>query len=547
MPRKYDKPTQFQVTPLDHEIMSRSRYDIDLWAKGYFDGQVFPYQRYFYHAPQKDKLLIAGIRTGKSFLASLGFMHYAQFNPYSRLLNTSISSEQAKIVYQNCLRFCARPSFQHWIEHVQSSPYPTIRFVNGSELWFRSVGYDAEHIRGFEFDVINIDEAAYITRKSIIDTLKGRLIGVNPYTGKPLPGIMWMISSPKGKGWLSDRWKLGDSQYRVADVRKYLSLRATIWDNPLLSRDQIEETMMGYSDEMIRQEFFGEFVDFNESLFPYHLVMDGCDETHREVRWLYDQIRFWNAQHESSDYKSIRATAGITEDISHYECEPQPGHRYVSSWDLGKKPMANGRNATVGIVFDITHEPWSMVAYLYREGMGYVEAKAEIERWHAKYSSNGGLCSTVIDATGKGDVLNEFIERDRTIGDLEGIVYSSSQKPLLLDSGRIALERGLVRYPFIRRMTDQLTNYDRFDKDLPQDIVMAYCQAMWKAREYTRISTSTKYQQAVIASHDVHRRSAQATTRNPRYVEGRYARRGARKGQNQTVVASSIRRKSRIA
>lgn len=112
MPIKSDKQSktaQFAMTSLDKEILERSHYNIDLWASGYFDGQVFPWQQQFYHRPQKHKMLIAGIRSGKSRLASMGFLHYAQYHPYARLLNTSISSEQAKIVFTNCLEYCNAP------------------------------------------------------------------------------------------------------------------------------------------------------------------------------------------------------------------------------------------------------------------------------------------------------------------------------------------------------------------------------------------------------------------------------------------------------
>ncbi|HEY7419350.1 MAG TPA: hypothetical protein VH593_29470, partial [Ktedonobacteraceae bacterium] len=75
--------------------------DISLWAKLYFDLDIFPWQNYFYHYPCNDKMVIAGIRTGKSKGASLFMLHLAQFNPGIRILNTSISSEQAKIVYHD--------------------------------------------------------------------------------------------------------------------------------------------------------------------------------------------------------------------------------------------------------------------------------------------------------------------------------------------------------------------------------------------------------------------------------------------------------------
>lgn len=534
--KKFEKNTQFALTALDKEILTYCRDDIDLWMKGYFDGQLFPYQQYFYHAPQKDKMLIAGIRTGKSHLAGAGSLHFCQFHPAARFLNTSISSEQAKIVYAKCLEFCNMPRFSHWVEHVQSSPYPLIRLVNGSELWFRSIGYEAELIRGFEFDLINVDEAAYVTREHAIRTLKGRLLGINPITGRPREGIFWMVSSPKGQGWLAERWKKGDPQYAIARPEKYLSLRATIWDNPLLNQDAITEIMADYSDAMIRQEFYGEFLDNSDAIFPYNLVMESCDDTTPEVRWLYDQIRVWNDRHNQ---KSIRTDAGLSEDIAHYECEPQAGHRYISSWDLGKKPTSKGRNAMVGMVYDITHEPWTQVGYFYREGMGYVEAKAKIEEWHAKYSWNGSICRTVIDSTGKGDVIEEFIARERTIDDLEGIVYSAANKPNLIHAGKIAIERGLTRYPFIRRQVDQLSNYTLYDKEIAQDIVMCYCQAMYSAREMTRISTTPSLQRTLNAMPQYGLRSPHSRI-STRYVESRIGRRGARLQQG--LIAGRTRR-----
>lgn len=523
--KKFDKPTQFALTALDKEILEHCRYDIDLWARGYFDGQVFPYQQYFYHAPQHDKMLIAGIRSGKSELVSMGFLHLAQFNPGARLLNTSISSDQAKIVYTKCLQYCSLPRFSHWVEHIQSSPYPMIRLVNGSELWFRSIGYDAELIRGFEFDCINIDEACYITRESVITTLKGRLLGINPLTHLPRLGLFWQTSSPKSQQWAIDRWKRGDPQYQTAQPHKYLSLRATIWDNPLLSQEQINETMEGYSDAMIRQEFYGEFLSSTDALFPYEMVMSCCDQFDRDVRWLNDQITFWNKQHHQ---KTFRTDAGLTEDIVHYECDPRPGHRYVSSWDLGKKSTSKGRNSTVGMIYDITHEPWTQIAYLYREGMTYIEAKAKMEEWHAKYSSNNSTCRTVFDSTGKGDVLEEFIERDRTIDDLEGVVFSSANKPNLLHAGKLAIERGLVRYPFIRKMVDQLSNYVVFDKDIAQDITMSFCLNMYAAREMTSMSKNNENLQATLNRMPQYGMRVPQVRMNPRYIQSRLGRRQSR-------------------
>lgn len=340
-----------------------------------------------------------------------------------------------------------------------------------------------------------------------------------------------MTSSPKGQGWLAERWKMGDPGIKFARPDLYLSLRATIWDNPLLDQTMIEELMRDYTDAMIRQELYGEFLSNMDAVFPYHLIMAACDAEQRDVRWMYEQIKAWNAAH-SEGRRSIREDAGLTEDITHYECEPQAGHRYVSSWDLGKKPTRVGRNAMVGMVYDITHEPWTQVAFFYREGMGYVEAKSKIEGWHEKYSGRGSLCQTVIDSTGKGDVLQEFMERDGNIDRLEGVVYSSTQKPNLIHAGKIMLERDGVRFPFIRRQVDQLSNYEILDKDLAQDIVMCYCQAMYAARELVRLSERpVSLQRTLNAMPMYSSRVAAMRLANPRYVASRTANRSGRSGR----------------
>lgn len=388
--------------------------------------------------------------------------------------------------------------------------------------------------KNVEFDVINIDEASYLTRESAYKTLRGRLLGINPLTGLPRAGIMWLISSPKGQGWLAELWKKGDPQFTQSQPGKYLSMRATIWDNPLLDQDQIKDLMADYTDAMIQQELYGEFLDNLQAVFPYRMVMAGCDPDDHQVRWLYSQIEEYNRSKNTKRSSIIRLDAGLTDDIDYYEIAPQVGHRYISSWDLGKKPTAKGRNAMVGMVFDITHEPWTMVAYHYREGMGYVEAKGKIETWHELYSSRGATCRTVIDSTGKGDVLQEFMEREHTVDDLEGIVYSSATKPNLIHAAKLMIERGVVRYPFIRKMCDQLSNYEIFDKEIAQDIVMCFAQAMYSGREMTRMTPATVTLQRTLNSMPQYNMRHPVMRLNERFIESRQSRRSTRQTLIQT-------------
>jgi hypothetical protein len=97
------------------------------------------------------------------------------------------------------------------------------------------------------------------------------------------------------------------------------------------------------------------------------------------------------------------------------------------------------------------------------------------------------LRKSVIDASGKGGVVNEWIEAEERFS-VDGLVYSSVLKPTIIQAGKIAVERGYVRFPFMKRMADQLATYVQAGKDLAQDLTRCFIQAMYKAREITGVA-----------------------------------------------------------
>jgi hypothetical protein len=115
---------RIQLTKLDRLAFDPEKgaySDIAWWAKLYFDAQVFPWQQYFYHHPAKNKLVIAGIRTGKTHLAGFGFAHMGMYHNAIKLLNVSISSEQAKYVYYKLLDIFNHDTLKHWVADVLNS------------------------------------------------------------------------------------------------------------------------------------------------------------------------------------------------------------------------------------------------------------------------------------------------------------------------------------------------------------------------------------------------------------------------------------------
>lgn len=529
MPKDLTKRTAFHFTPVDRTALdpdSGAWNDIGLWYRLYTDRELFDWQKYFYHRvsstgkPIKDKLCVSAIRTGKTFGLGKWYAHYGMFHPNRLILNTSISTEQAKLVFYDLRDFFSSDRLKHWVQDIRLAPFPVIELANNTVYHFRPLGHDGSLLRGFEYDVIGIDEAAYVTRKEAIDAVRGRLLGFNNKVGAPRDGHFWQVSSPKGKGGhLYDRWKLGDPRFYGSDPDKYLSLRVRITENPLLDEDTLRSVMAGYSDKMIQQEMYGEFVDNDGAEWDVEQISYCCSEVHKEVEDLLQKIAQWKSRLNKKT-ATIRESMGIASDLDYYELEPVGGRQYIASWDLGKKATKAGRNATVGMVWDVTEIPWKMVAFRYETGTSYLAAKALIEAWHMKYSSRGTECHTIIDASGKGDVLNELIEAENRFS-VDGIVYSNQLKPNLITAGKLAIERDMVRFPPIRRMIDQLAGYSVFDKDIAQDIVMSFCQAMFKARELTGLSISRGVN--VGATPTVYRRQNIGMAGTQRYAERRRA------------------------
>jgi hypothetical protein len=487
------KKLEFRLNASDRFVLNEvGPQNHIVFAQHYFDVGLFPWQNYFLSYPCKNKLVVAGIRTGKSFVAAFQLLEFAYWNPGSRVLNVCITADQANIIFQDIITLANSAKFRHWVKKIVYHPYPVIQLYNGSEVWSRSIGGssgDASTLRGWEFDVINVDEAAYVTNEFAIRTLQGRLIGVNKVTQRPRYGMLTMTTTPKGaKSWLYDRWKLGDPGYQGANTSKYLSIRARTYDNLLLDPEAIEMALADYTEKQRQQELEGLFIS-DDGLFALEDLVScaGKDLGERiidlqtidvDIIELEKAILKWFAE-------AGKKLSDIPQTIDYYETEPIPGHTYVAGWDLGARSVisgaAEGRNSTVGCVLDITYRPWRMVAYRYDTQGRYTISMERVKDWHDKYNSRGSVCHTRIDALGPGDVIHQILEEEQYR--IDGFKAGTISKGVMLQASSVVVERRAIRWPFIRRVIDQFQTYTPNDKNIAQDTVIAISQAIHLARE----------------------------------------------------------------
>lgn len=522
---KPDVGHQYSITPQDQQILSATAHSLDHFSQWYFEITPIPWQTWFYHKPQKRKTLVAGIRSGKTYCVSLAFPHFALFNPFSRLANASISADQAKIVFYNVLDLVSRPKYEKFVKDSRKHPFPVIELINGSEMWFRSVGYEAELWRGWEFDWVNVDEAGYVSSRTTIDTLDGRLLGRNTHMNRPRLGLRTITTSPKGRGWLQEEfWKGDPAQSAFYNPDRYLSLRVSSMDNPYLDKAELQELFNSYSDRQRKQELEGLFLDPEDAVFSWEACQHMCDTERPEVKQLTDAI---DALSEDPNGDGFIPKVFDKFDYHRYQLPPARGRSYLISWDLGTTATRHmGRNATVGMVFDITDRPWKLIAYRRETRSSYALIVQWVKEWHLYYNNHGlNAIETVIDATGSGRPVQEILQDEHNLN-VDGIVYTNSSKPDIINAGQVCIEQQLIITPPIRALLDELSGYEINDKKIVQDCVMAFCQGLHRARQ--RTVDLAKVRSDLILPTRTGQREFDEILAAERYSQRRRAARGAR-------------------
>jgi hypothetical protein len=484
---------------VDEKAIELGLQSFRLWANHFTEWDPKPYQEYFVCHPARDKLWQAGIRSGKSCTAAEGHLYAGFYRPGGRGINTSISLDQSRIVFNECLTRAARTRLEPYIEDVVRQPYPVIKLVNGYEIWFRSLGYEAELIRGWEFDIASVDEVGYVPSEDTIKFLKGRLLGVSRL------GWLWLIGTPKGRGWLWGRWKKGDPEfpeYAAANPDPtrpvYMSMRTTSFQNDSLDRQMLEELADSYSERMRQAELMGVMLDDVDAVFPLDDIMACRNEDLTQA-----VLKGLESQGQEPDPQ---------DGLNNFALPPERGHQYVLSVDLGKGKLKRaGRGATVALVLDISTTPWQVVAFRYVTGAGYKIATPLIQELKSEYRAE-----VVLDSTGPGDPVDERLQEEEGIPIELSLRHTGVSKPQMLHFMQLALERRLVEYPFIKLLIDEMRDYAWEDKGIAQDCVMTLAQALWLGRlikEPIR-SHDKRVVGAVAMSHQI-QRNRMRTQRGP--------------------------------
>jgi len=144
----------------------------------------------------------------------------------------------------------------------------TIKFINGSTLQFLSAErYDS--IRGFSFNYVVIDEAAFIKEEALTEAILPTMTAI----GKKC----LIISTPKSKNWFYTYWLRGQNENS-----DYISFKGVSIDNPYVDQSFILEQQKSLPIDIYKQEYEAEFSEATNDVFKgldNVCILNNWDET----------------------------------------------------------------------------------------------------------------------------------------------------------------------------------------------------------------------------------------------------------------------------
>jgi len=188
-----------------------------------------------------------GRQFGKSLLGQNLLLYWLLSNPNSKGAWVSPIYLQSKKVFQELYN-----AANQVIDQSNKADL-TLKFVNGSTLQFLSAErYDS--IRGFSFNYVVIDEAAYIREEAINEAILPTLTAI----GKKC----LIISTPKSKNWFYQWYLRGNTSNNV-----YTSFKGISHDNPHVDISFIIEQEKSLPPEIYKQEYLAQFSEASNDVF----------------------------------------------------------------------------------------------------------------------------------------------------------------------------------------------------------------------------------------------------------------------------------------
>lgn len=455
----------FRLSGSDRAILKMAMHPktggVAALTRWYFNIEPQPKQFAVTHAPQRRIVVLAGIRSGKTFGIAIRGTYKCMTIPHYKFLNASISTDQAAVMYWLIRGWLENSARAHkFVDEFTKRPFPIIKFVNGSQMDFRSVGYQAELLRTMEWDSVNLDEAGWVDDYFTVQVLMGRTLGTR-VDGRSREGTLSVSTSPTGAPWLREMVEAGEPP-----TNRNLTIRSSIRENIYLDQEVVEEMYEDYEPGLAAVELDGNLPELIDTLFPYHVVVGTVDNVMNEV---LDEMA--DPSDASPPEEGALKVFDHREGLTRWEMPYDSDGIYVLSADLGTGNIPLRGASAIGVM-NIAEEPAELVAWWWVNGGGSWNPGLEAFKYmDAKYKP----AVKGIDSTGAQSVLIDVLSSAGI--EAEGLKMNAI-KDEMITGAQMDFQGRKFRMPYIKAIVKQVTGFKLPDKKIVQDAAMMIFQLL---------------------------------------------------------------------
>lgn len=454
----------------------RENQGFHLASEWYFGWKPLDYQYLFHHLPTANTTFVAGVGAGKTSTVAASYLIDCITVPGFKALNASVTAKQSELAYEMVEAWIeTNPRLARFVVDRTLRPYPILKFYNMSEFEFRTAGQGARFIRGHEYDRINYDEGGLDEDGEAVRVFRGRLRGTR-FDGSSRMARLDVTGTPTPADWFRERFEMGLIGHRKAtpkNLKHYLSLRVTTWDNTTLTKEQIELMEAEFPADYADIEMRALFPDFGMSTFPRNHVKACTDANMNDDMEIALRPETGNPK---TDWKLEEwPRVGVV----HFEVPPVKDHLHIMAGDPGVDNPPK-RNSPCVMVFDITARPARMVYF------HWISGKGSYKPFLNSYQYAADLYMPIakgVDTTGPQKAIDEL--GFENFGLVVDNLNFGHLKDVLINSLMMALAAQSIKFPRIEGLNKQLLTYDRYkDKGTAQDLVMTLAQIAYLLRNY---------------------------------------------------------------
>ncbi len=467
-----------------------------------------PWQLQVHHTTCPEVTIVAGVGTGKTLFEAISNLGLAATIPNYRGICLAPQGIQVQEVYQKAEEWLSGTPFaERWITSMAMRPHPHIvvenSYVGKSRIDMYSIEDDPKKVFTLECDKMMIDQAEkFNDLDEVIQSAGTRLRG--QIQGREKLGQLLLFANAGDNPELWYRYDLGELEPQF-----YLSLSPKTIENTNLTKFDLDNLRRRSSIEGDEEEI--------DRLMNATRPMGSGEHFSRamvKAATNNDLNNILEAQHDLEPGQKDKNPLFVYKKthklgLYHFAFPPETKVRrdYIVIGDPGTANPPDRNTGVVG-VWDVTNFPGEkmrLVALDWVFGHGSIwpwvmSYQQHIEQYHAQGRN-------AFDSTGTQKGYDELVFADLRLA-AEGMGMEGTKKYLALNALKYFLAKGLMEWPYVAHLNNQLTNYRLPDTKIRQDLVsMCAMAAAWARRLYYFDIEDATEQRKSAAEFEVYERN----------------------------------------